>query len=69
METSLDELESAASSEFFQRLVRNEGAYRELSGNVATVVRLTILCDEKVGARVSALEASVERWKRTLAAM
>jgi len=63
IQTSLDELESAASSEFFQRLVRNDCAYRELSGNVASVVRLTRQCDEKVGARLSALEACVERWK------
>jgi len=69
VKTSLDELESAASSEFFQRLLRNEVAYRELSGNVATVVRLTRQCDEKVGVRLSALEACVERWKCLLAGM
>jgi len=69
VKTSLDELESAASSEFFQRLLRSEVAFRELSGNVATVVRLTRQCDEKVGVRLSALEACVERWKCLLAGM
>jgi hypothetical protein len=69
IQTSLDELESAASSDFFQRLVRSDCAYRELSGNVATVVRLTRQCDEKVGARLSALEACVERWKCLQAGM